>query len=395
MIEPSKVKRFGCMVGGSRRMRRVFSMIRKGAAVDMPVLIIGETGSGKGLVARELHMRSERRDKPYIAFNTGAVAPELVASELFGHRKGAFTGATENKVGRFCEANGGTLFLDEIGTMDARMQVSLLRALDAGKIRPIGAKRDVATDFRLVAATNENLDQAVREGRFRDDLLYRLRVLCIKLPALRHRTDDIPMLCSDFLRSINKEYHFNIQGISDEAMQALQEYEWPGNLRELKNVLAQSTVTAVEGEIQLEHLPSMVAGTVSISDIEPEPLFTDATPAPLSSVAPATGTDVLPEAALVDSVPPPSPSAASAPVTTAFPPAGEGEDGAPALPKTVEDGLFIPVGTTLEDVQRAFTLKTLQSCGNNKTQAAKLLNVSRKALYDKLVRWGDDKHLIQ
>ena len=204
MIEASKVKRFGCMVGGSRRMRRVFSMIRKGAAVDMPVLIIGETGSGKGLVARELHLRSERKDKPYIAFNTGAVAPDLVASELFGHRKGAFTGATENKVGRLCEANGGTLFLDEIGTMDARMQVSLLRALDEGKIRSIGAKRDTATDFRLVAATNENLDLAVREGRFRDDLLYRLRVLCIKLPALRHRPDDIPMLCTDFLHAINK-----------------------------------------------------------------------------------------------------------------------------------------------------------------------------------------------
>lgn len=377
-------------------MRRVFSMIRKGAAVDMPVLIIGETGSGKGLVARELHMRSERRDKPYIAFNTGAVAPELVASELFGHRKGSFTGATENKVGRFCEANGGTLFLDEIGTMDARMQVSLLRALDAGKIRPIGAKRDVATDFRLVAATNENLDQAVREGRFRDDLLYRLRVLCIKLPALRHRPDDIPMLCTDFLRSINEEYHFNIQGISDEAMQALQEYEWPGNLRELKNVLAQSTVTAVEGEIQLKHLPSMVAGTSSVSDIEPSPLFTDATPAPLEPAAPspASGHDRLPEAALVDAVPTPDTSAPTS-VATAFPPSVAGEEGGPTLPKAVEDGLFIPVGTTLEEVQRAFTLKTLQSCGNNKTQAAKLLNVSRKALYDKLVRWGDDKHLIQ
>ncbi len=386
MIDASKVKRFGCMVGGSRRMRRVFSMIRKGAAVDMPVLIIGETGSGKGLVARELHERSERRDKPYIAFNTGAVAPELVASELFGHRKGAFTGATENKVGRLCEANGGTLFLDEIGTMDARMQVSLLRALDEGKIRPIGAKRDVPTNFRLVAATNENLDQAVKEGRFRDDLLYRLRVLCIKLPALRHRPEDIPMLCTDFLNAINQEYDFRVKGISAEAMQALQEYEWPGNLRELKNVLAQSTVTAAEGEIELEHLPSVIAGTVSLSDIEPEPLFTDVRVAP---GAPANGTETLPEAALMDSVPPPSPAPSPTPVAAAE------EEAAPPLPKTVQDGLFIPVGTTLEEVQRALTLKTLQSCGNNKTQAAKLLKVSRKALYDKLVRWGDDKHLIQ
>lgn len=349
-------------------MRKMYSMIRKGAAVDMPVLIIGETGSGKDLVAQELHDRSNRRDGPYVAFNTGAVASELVASELFGHRKGAFTGADEDKAGRLREANGGTLFLDEIGTMEPRMQVALLRALDEKRVRPIGAKRDITIDFRLVAATNEDLEQAVRDGRFRDDLLYRLRVLCIKLPALRHRPDDIPMLCVDFLRRINKEYHFEINGVSDDALHLLQEYEWPGNLRELKNALAQATVLATKGEIQVEHLPSHISG-ISMNDFEAVNI------APMPE-PPVNGTAHPSDA-------PPTPES-----SPSIPPADSAAKG-------VEDGLFIPVGTTLEDVQRAYTLKTLETCNNNKTQAAKLLNVSRKALYDKLVRWGDDKNLVQ
>jgi len=365
MSEKLKIIHFGRLVGGSPRMRKVYSMIRKGAAVDMPVLIIGETGAGKGLVAQELHDRSQRSAGPYVAFNTGAVSSDLVASELFGHKKGAFTGATEDRTGRLQEASGGTLFLDEIGTMEARMQVSLLRALEEKKIRPLGAKRDVRIDFRLVTASNVDLEEAVREGRFRDDLLYRLRVLTIKLPPLRRRPEDIPMLCQSFIRSINREFAFEIKGVADDALRVLQEYEWPGNLRELKNVLAQATVTAASGHIQLEHLPSHVGGTHSASDFEsdivapPEPVI--AQEAPAAAVRIADSPDNIEE------------------------------------PRTreVEDGLFLPVGATLEEVQRAYTLKTLERCNNNKTQAAKLLNVSRKALYDKLIRWGEDKNYIQ
>ena len=233
------------------------------------------------------------------------------------------------------------------------MQVSLLRALDEGKIRPIGAKRDVPIDFRLVAATNEDLAQAVNEGRFRSDLLYRLQVLTIKLPALRHRAEDIPMLCKYFLRLINDYYHFDIQGVTPEAMKALEEYEWPGNLRELKNVLAQATVSAATGSIGFEHLPPTITGAASQSDFDL-----------------GTHVPVAPSPVAVD--PDPAP---------AVPAEAMGE------PKDVEDGLFIPVGNSLEEVQRAYTMKTLLSCGNNKTQAAKLLKVSRKALYDRLVRW--------
>lgn len=365
MSEKSKLARFGRLVGGSRRMRKVYSMIRKGAAVDMPVLIIGETGAGKGLVARELHDRSARKDGPFVAFNTGAVATDLVASELFGHKKGAFTGATEDRLGRLQEANGGSLFLDEIGTMEPRMQVSLLRALEENKIRPLGAKKDVPIDFRLIAATNVSLEEAVREGRFRDDLFYRLRVLGIKLPPLRYRSEDIPMLCDEFIRSINQEFDFSITGMSHEALQLLQEYEWPGNLRELKNVLAQATVLATKGEIRPEHLPAHLGGQVSASDIDLDP------PETVAPVATPVETPI------------------PAPLDT-----GPADDAEPRA-RSVEDGLFIPIGTTLEEVQRVYTLKTLESCNNNKTQAAKLLNVSRKALYDKLIRWGEDKNVAR
>jgi len=352
----TQIKRFGRLVGDSRQMRRVYTMIRKGAAVDMPVLIIGETGSGKELVARELHDRSERRRGPFVAFNTGAVSNELIASELFGHKQGAFTGATDDELGRLREAHGGTLFLDEIGTMDTRMQIALLRALEEKKIRPIGAKRDVPTDFRLVAATNENLESAVREGRFREDLYYRLKVLCIKLPALRHRSDDIPMLCKDFIRSINREYEFDIQGISPEALESLLGYEWPGNLRELKNVLAQATVTASTGIIQLRHMPGRVA-EVSDHDFGPSPHDLAQPAIALASERPG-------------------------------PPPGNGDNGAGHGREAGENGIFIPAGHTLDEVQRAYTPQTLARCNNNKTLAARQLNVSRKALYDKLVRWG-------
>ena len=389
-----EIKRFGDMVGGSRRMRKVYSMIRKGAVVDMPVLIVGETGSGKGMVARELHRRSSRAEGPYVAINTGAIAEELVASELFGHRKGAFTGATEDKLGRLREAKGGTLFLDEIGTMDARMQIALLRALEARKIRPVGAKRDISIDFRLIAATNENLEQAVHEGRFRDDLLYRLRVLSIKLPPLRARPEDLPMLCADFLMGINAEYGFQIEGVSDETMAILQEYEWPGNLRELKNVLAQATVTAVSGLIAPEHLPGHIADTSQHDFDMGLGMESHTAPMDMASLQPS---------ASANAVAPPTPGPAK-PHQTIEPSQNNvtyaEEPAAPSAPpvsgvRQMEDGLFIPVGSTLEEVQRAYTLKTLESCNNNKTQAAKLLNVSRKALYDKLVRWGDDKTYIQ
>ncbi len=366
MSSSVEIKRFGSMIGGSRRMRKVFSRIRKGAVVDMPVLIVGETGSGKELVARELHRRSTRAGKPFVAFNTGAITPDLVASELFGHKKGAFTGATEDKVGRLREAHGGTLFLDEIGTMEAKMQVSLLRALDEGMIRPLGAKQDAPIDFRLVAATNENLEAAVSDGRFRDDLLYRLQVLSIHLPPLRRRLDDIPMLCADFILGINDEYHFDIKGVSEEAMAVLQTYEWPGNLRELKNVLAQATVTATSGYIKVSHLPGRIVGAVGLGGLAGDSTFDGDSAGDFS----------------VEDNQPVAPQSSTAPEVPT-----EG-----AETRQVEDGLFVPVGTTLDAVQRAYTFKTLEHCNNNKTQAAKLLNVSRKALYDKLLRWGDDKN---
>ena len=244
------------MYGESPPMQEVFRQIRQAASTDMPVLLVGETGTGKELAARAIHRNSDRRDGPYIPVNAGAIPKELVASELFGHEKGAFTGAGERSKGKFELARDGTLFLDEIGSVDEKVQVSLLRIIEQKRVYRLGGNRGIATNARLVAASNESLFDAIEQGQFREDLFYRLNVFRITLPPLRDRREDIPLLIDEFLKRYNGDFDKDIVGISPECLSVMQAYDWPGNVRELKNVVQRAVLVCSGDVILREHLPS-------------------------------------------------------------------------------------------------------------------------------------------
>ncbi len=245
----------GNLIGSSDAMRAVFDLVRRVAAANTTVCIRGESGTGKELVAHAIHDLSERRGRPFISVNCAALPETLMEAELFGYEKGAFTGATETKEGRVELANRGTLFLDEIGTLTAALQSKLLRVLEDRAVVHLGGKRSIAVDFRLLTATNEDLEEAVREGRFREDLYYRIHVVPVFIPPLRERPGDLQLLLEHFLRIYCAANRVSVKGISDEALQALQSYRWPGNVRELENVV-QRIVLMVDGDtIELENLP--------------------------------------------------------------------------------------------------------------------------------------------
>ncbi len=249
---------FEGMVGLSLPMLDVFQRIMEVASADISVLLTGETGTGKELAASAIHKRSNRKDRPYISVNTGAMPPELIASELFGHEKGSFTGATERRKGRFEEADGGTIFLDEISTMDERAQVSLLRVLETKAFHRVGGEKNIHVDVRVIAATNENLDQAIKEKRFREDLYYRLDVFRIHLPPLRERPGGIEILTPYFVSQFNGVYKKNIRRMTPETFGYLRHYLWPGNVRELKNVIQRAVLMAKGEELTPDLLPARI-----------------------------------------------------------------------------------------------------------------------------------------
>jgi two-component system, NtrC family, response regulator AtoC len=242
-------------VGTSHKMREVFELIHRLAKVDTTVLIRGENGTGKELVAKAIHYNSPRKKGAMVALNCGAIPEALMESELFGHEKGAFTGAHERKIGKFQLANGGTIFLDEIGELRPDMQVKLLRVLQERKFVPVGGNREVKTDARIVAATNRNLEKMIEDGLFREDLFYRLNVMPIFLPPLRERSDDIGELSGYFIKRFNKQHARQIQGINDEALRILKSYKWPGNIRELENVIERSFIVENSNWITQQSLP--------------------------------------------------------------------------------------------------------------------------------------------
>jgi DNA-binding NtrC family response regulator len=252
------------LIGTSPAMKRVFQFIDKVAGTDTTVLIQGESGTGKELVAYAIHQRSLRKDKPFITIDCGAIPEELVESELFGHEKGAFTGALQKKEGKFELAKGGTLFLDEIGNLPLPGQAKLLRALEQKQITRVGGISMIPVDVRIIAATNVVLSQATREGKFREDLFYRLNVFILELPPLRERKEDIPLLVENFLHRFAQQQRKNIREISPEAMELLLNYHWPGNVRELRNVLERAIILA-EDSIRPEHLPNFSGSTPSPS----------------------------------------------------------------------------------------------------------------------------------
>jgi DNA-binding NtrC family response regulator len=306
----------------SLAMRSVLQQITEAAAEDIPVLITGETGTGKDLVAAAIHKRSKRKTAPYLAVNMGAIVSELVATELFGHEKGAYTGATESRAGFFEQAQEGTIFLDEITTMDEKTQVSLLRVLETQMIRRVRGEKDLKIDVRVLAATNQDIEQTVREGRFREDLYYRLDVFRIHLPPLRDRRGGVSLLTDHFVSRFDDLYKKDVRVVSPETYRLLRRYPWPGNVRELKNVIQRAVLLAKSSELTPDLLPPRIRETEASS----------ATEAPSQSP--------------------------------------------------------IQVGMALADIEKEFIKMTLASVSGNKRKAASILGVSRRALYNKLKRFG-------
>jgi DNA-binding NtrC family response regulator len=247
-------------VGHSRQMKSVFTLIQRLANVSTSVLIRGENGTGKELVASAIHHYGPRKDKRFVAVNCGAIPENLMESELFGHEKGAFTGANTRHIGKFQYAEGGTLFLDEIGELSLPMQVKLLRVLQERTFTPVGSNREIKCDIRIIAATNRDLEKMIREGSFRQDLFYRLNVMPIFLPALRERSDDIPLLVGNFIAKFNRLHGRDIQGIELDALARLKEYDWPGNIRELENAIERGFVMELGDKITLRSLPEQISG---------------------------------------------------------------------------------------------------------------------------------------
>ncbi len=247
--------RFENIIGKSPKIVEVFDTIRKIAETHSTAMITGESGTGKELVAQAIHFNSLRRDKPFISVNCGAIPEGLMESELFGHVKGAFTGAVANKVGLFSAADGGTLFLDEITEIPLLLQVKLLRAIQEREIRRVGDTKDTKVDVRLIAATNKDLEAAVGDGTLREDLFYRLNVIPIHLPALRQRREDIPLLVAHFLQKYGKELGREVRGVAPEALALLEQYHWPGNIRELENVVERALVLGTGEILGVEALP--------------------------------------------------------------------------------------------------------------------------------------------
>ena len=246
---------FHNIVGRSSRMQQVFELVRRVADTRTSVLITGESGTGKELIAKAIHHNSRRRDAPLITVNCGAIPESLMESEFFGHLRGAFTGAHANKTGMFAAADGGTIFLDEIGELPMLLQVKLLRVLQERRIRPVGATQEVGVDVRVLAATNQDLEEAIREARFREDLYYRLNVIRIEMPALRQRREDVPLIARHFLRRYGEEMAKDIGDFEPGAMQALLGYDYPGNVRELENIVERAVTLEASSLIRRDNLP--------------------------------------------------------------------------------------------------------------------------------------------
>ena len=255
---------FENIIGKNKKMQDLFELIKDIAKTNSTVLIRGESGTGKELIANAIHFNSDRIEKPFVKVNCAVLAENLLESELFGHVKGAFTGAIRDKVGRFELAHGGTIFLDEIGDISPNMQLKLLRILQEGEFERVGGNETKKVDVRILAATNRNLEEAMKSGNFRQDLYYRLNVIPLDVPPLRDRKDDIPLLVAYFLEKFNADFKKNIEAVDDDAMSYLQSYEWPGNIRELENLMERAIVLNKTGILKVTDFP------IFISEVERE-----------------------------------------------------------------------------------------------------------------------------
>jgi DNA-binding NtrC family response regulator len=321
----------GELVGTSPRMREIFALLQQAGPSKACVLITGESGTGKEMVARTLHKLSPRHQGPFIAINCAALPETLIESELFGHEKGSFTGASERRAGCFELAQHGTLLLDEIGEMPLPTQAKLLRILEDSKVRRLGGKTEFEVDVRLVAATNKVPDEAIRGGNLREDLFYRLNVFHIHLPPLRERKEDMTPISEALVSDLNRKHECKVTGVSPEVLDLLQRHDWPGNVRELRNVLERAVILAGEGIIEPRHIPAFLHGRATM----------------------AVGVG------------------ASTPVTVDDP-----------------ESVRFSIGTTVEDAEKGLILRTLEHTRNNKTRAAEILGISLKTLHNKLKEYS-------
>jgi DNA-binding NtrC family response regulator len=326
----------GEMIGESPAMQEIFFAIRQVAPTTASVLITGESGTGKELVARAIHALSPRSNGPFVAVNCAALPESLMESELFGHEKGAFTGAVERRPGCFEQAQNGTLLLDEIGDMPLGTQAKLLRVIEESKVRRLGGSTDIPISVRVLAATNRQPEKAIEEKHLREDLYYRLNVFHMSLPPLRARKSEIPAISAALIRDLNRKHGCRVTGLSNDVLARFQEASWPGNVRELRNLIERAVIVAVEGEIQLRHLPGTAVST--------------AAGVPAAAVRPAAAVVASPE----------------------------------ALP---QDVLQVKVGMRMADVEEAFVRLTLKHTNNNKRKSAQLLGLCLRTLHNKLRAW--------
>lgn len=375
------------VIGRSDAMQAVFKLIGQVAHTDATVLITGESGTGKELVARAIYHNSRRYQQPFVAINCAAIPENLLESELFGHEKGSFTGATQQRIGKFEQCHGGTLFLDEIGDMTPATQTKILRVLQNGTFERVGGNAPIRADVRVIAATNKPLEEAVANRQFREDLFYRLNVVRIQMPPLRERRDDVRLLVDYFLRKLGGA---NPRTISASALDALVAYHWPGNVRELENIVRRATVVA-KG-------PAILA-----SDLPPE------ISAPARPGVPASASATAPFAPVTTSAATPSPAsvapgAAAAPVPLSSPPSpapGPAQAPAPAIPATLPElaqALFRharsdPRLRILPAVERELIIHALRETSGNQVQAAKLLGITRATLRKRVEKFGIRREL--
>jgi len=317
----------GSLVGSSQQMREIFAIIEQIAPSNVPVLITGESGTGKELVARTLHQLSPRKTRPFVAVNCAAIPETLIESEIFGHEKGAFTGAIERRAGCFELASGGTLLLDEVGEMPAGTQAKLLRVLEERRLRRLGARTEQEVDVRVLAATNRDPRQAVAQGHLRADLFYRLNVFNIHMPPLREHMEDLPAMVEAMAAEMNQKHGRKVSGVSPSMLNRLMASKWPGNARELRNTIERAVVLCPEG----------------------------------------------------------------APLDAAHLPQGFGAEQGPSVPVLDGSVITVSVGTTVDEAERLLILRTLEATGQNKTRAAEILGVSLKTLHNKLKEYGRER----
>jgi two-component system response regulator HydG len=321
-------ERFGFegMIGSSPQMNEVVDRLKRIAPTNATVLIQGETGTGKELVAQAIHQNSPRKNKPFVALNCAALSEHILESELFGHVKGAFTDASTNRIGKFEHANGGTLFLDEVGDMPLATQIKLLRVLESGEITRVGSNDPIKVNVRILSATNRDLEEGISRGEFRRDLYHRLKVVTVQLPRLVERSQDSPLLIEHFMKQFAKLHEKQIRGMSPAARRALMQYDWPGNVRQLRNVVESMVVVDFDGVLDLDDLPSELSEAAPPQDAMPD----DAASGSLANL----------------------------------------------------------VGKPLSDLERLFVAETLKFTGGNREEAADMLGIGQRTLYRKIKEFG-------